>query len=91
MRPRVELELPIKQTRDSKTLQLILLVLITATVFGAQTYAIRFSTSAPVGQGFAVTASGSLHQEISSGISEKMSTPDNIWIGFSPLLVSDDL
>ena len=80
-----------KQTRDSKTLQLILLVLITATVCGAQTYAIRFSTSAPVGQSFAVTATGSLHQEISSGISEKMSTPDNIWIGFSRLLVSDDL
>jgi hypothetical protein len=56
-----------KQTRDSKALQLILLVLITATVCGAQTYVIRFSSSAPVGQSFAVTATGSMHQEMSSG------------------------
>jgi len=56
-----------KQTRDMKTLQLILLALITVPVCGAQTYAIRFSTSPPVGQIFGVTASGSMHQDISRG------------------------
>ena len=58
-----------KQTQDVKTLRLILLALIITTVCDAQTYAIRFSTSAPVGQSFAVTASGSMHQDVSRGAS----------------------